>query len=249
MALILVTGGTGTLGTHVTPLLRAAGHDVRVLTRTPREGAGYVTGDLVRNEGLAEAVAGAEIVLHLAGGPKADDVAARHLVAAARDAGVAHLVHISVIGADRVPLAWLRTKLDAERAIEDSGIPWTILRAAQFHDLLFKVVAKMAKLPVLPVPGGLRFQPVDAREVAARLVELTLGTPQGHVPDLAGPKLYTLPELARPYLEARAKRRPRLPVRIPGKAGRAYREGANLTLKGATLGERTWEQYLTDHAA
>jgi len=184
---ILVTGGTGTLGRHVVPLLREAGREVRVLSRhahEPADGVTYVACDLRTGEGLDAAVAGVGTVLHLAGGPKGDDEATRNLVRAAQDAGVRHLVYISVIGADRVPLAWLRSKLAAERAITESGIPWTTLRAAQFHDLALLMAQKMAKLPVIPAPGGLRMQPVDAREVAARLVELTLGEPAGLVPDL-----------------------------------------------------------------
>lgn len=246
---ILVTGGTGTLGAHVVPLLRASGHDVRILTRHTRpatDGIDHVTGDLLKDEGVEAAVDGVEAVLHLAGGPKGDDRATRALVRAASGAGVRHLVHVSVIGADRVPLAWMRTKLESERAVADSGIPWTILRAAQFHDLVLTMVEKMAKLPVFPVPGGMRLQPVDAREVAARLVELTLGTPSGLVPDLAGPHLYDLAALARPYLRRTGRRRPMLPVRIPGKAGRAYRAGANLAPAGAEAGKRTWEEFLAE---
>ncbi len=246
---ILVTGGTGTLGGHVVPLLRASGHEVRILSRSPRpaaDGVEYVTGDLLTGEGVAAAVAGARTVLHLAGGPKGDDEAAHTLVRAASRAGVRHLVHISVIGADRVPLAWMRAKLESERAVAESGIPWTTLRAAQFHDLTLTMVEKMAKLPVFPVPGGLRLQPVDSREVAARLVELTLGGPSGLVPDMAGPHVHDLAALARPYLRLRGRRRPMLPVRIPGKAGRAYRAGANLTVTGAETGKRTWERFLEE---
>ncbi|MGY1999195.1 SDR family oxidoreductase [Streptomyces rochei] len=182
---LLVTGGTGTLGRHVVPLLRAAGHEVRVLTRHPRpdaDGVTHVTGDLLTGEGVEAAVAGAHTVLHLAGGPKGDDVATRALVGAARGADVRHLVYISVVGADRVPLAWLRTKLESERAVADSGIPWTAL--------------------------------------------------------------------VRPYLALHGRRRrPHLPVRIPGKAGRAYREGANLTLEGAATGRLTWEEFLAERVA
>lgn len=244
---ILVTGGTGTLGGHVVPLLRASGHDVRILTRHARpatDGIAYVTGDLLKGEGVEAAVDGVETVLHLAGGPKGDDEATRTLVRAASRAGVGHLLYISVIGADRVPLAWMRTKLESERAVAGSGIPWTTLRAAQFHDLAFTMVEKMAKLPVFPVPGGLRLQPVDAREVAARLAELALGAPSGLVPDLTGPDVHDLAALARPYLGLLGRRRPMLPVRIPGKAGRAYRAGANLTLDGAQAGKRTWKEFL-----
>ena len=246
---ILVTGGTGTLGGHVLPLLRASGHDVRVLTRRARpatDGVEYVTGDLLKGEGVEAAVDGVATVLHLAGGPKRDDEATRTLVRAASRAGVRHFLYISVIGADRVPLAWMRTKLESERAVSDSGIPWTTLRAAQFHDLALTMVGKMAKLPVFPVPGGLRLQPVDSREVAARLAELTLGDPSGLVADMTGPDVHDLTSLARPYLRLRGRRRPMLPVRIPGKAGRAYRAGANLTLEGAEAGKRTWEEFLRE---
>ncbi|GAA3829293.1 NAD(P)H-binding protein [Streptomyces coacervatus] len=247
---ILVTGGTGTLGGHVVPLLQAAGREVRVLSRSARsaaDGIEYVTGDLLKGEGIRAAVSGTDTVLHLAGGQKGDDEATRTLVRAAQASGVRHLIYISVIGADRVPLAWMRTKLDSERAVADSGIPWTTLRAAQFHDLALTMVEKMTRLPVLPAPGGLRLQPVDSREVAARLAELTLGDPAGLIPDLAGPRLYDIPALALPYLELRGRRpRPKLRVRIPGKAGRAYRAGENLTPAGAEVGKRTWEEFLAE---
>lgn len=246
---VLVTGGTGTLGRLVVPLLRDTGSDVRVLSRhahQPEDGIEFVTGDLLRNEGIERALHGVDTVLHLAGGPKGDDEATGNLVRAASRAGVGHLVYISVIGADRVPLGWLRSKLGAERAVADSGVPWTTLRAAQFHDLVLKVVQAMAKLPVVPIPGGLRFQPVDARDVADRLVGLTLDRPAGLVPDLAGPTVYGMADLVRGYLRARGKSRPMMPVRIPGKAGRAYRAGANLSLEGADVGKRTWEEFLAE---
>ena len=126
---ILVTGGTGTLGAHVVPLLRASGHEVRILTRHARsatDGIDHITGDLLKDEGVEAAVDGVETVLHLAGGPKGDDRATRALVRAATGAGVRHVVHISVIGADRVPLAWMRTKRESERAVADSGIDFPV---------------------------------------------------------------------------------------------------------------------------
>ncbi|WP_331723614.1 MULTISPECIES: SDR family oxidoreductase [unclassified Streptomyces] len=247
---ILVTGGTGTLGGHVVPLLLDAGHHVRVLSRHGREDGGgveYVAADLLRPEGLGLAVDGADVVLHLAGGPKGDDEATTNLVRVASDVGVRHLVYVSVIGADRVPLGWFGAKLAAEQAVRLSGIPWSGLRAAQFYDLILLMAQKMTKLPVVPVPAGLRFQPVDSRDVAARLVELTLGEPSGQAPDLAGPKTYGMGDLIRTYLQARGTRRLLVPVPLPGKAGRAYRAGENLCLDGtATLGERTWEAFLAE---
>lgn len=249
-ATILVTGGTGVLGSQVVPLLQGAGQAVRVLSRHEREPGDrveHVAVDLMTGDGLDDALAGVRTVLHLAGGPKGDDVATENLVRAAQRAStVEHLVLISVIGADTVPIGYFTRKAQAERIVVGSGIPYTILRAAQFHDLTLKTVRTMAKAPVLPAPGGVRWQPVASHEVAARLAELTLGRPAGRVADLAGPRTYTLEELQRSYLTAVGKRRVRLPIRVPGKAGKAYRSGANLTVR-AQAGTETWEQFLATH--
>jgi uncharacterized protein YbjT (DUF2867 family) len=254
---ILLTGGTGTLGRQMLPLLRAAGQKVRVLSRLAREdadGVEYVTGDLATGAGIETAVTGVETVVHCAGGAKGDDVKARHLVGAAAGAGVRHLVYISVVGADRVPMSgradrvmfgYYAAKHGGERAVAESGIPWTTLRATQFHDLMRRTAAQLAKLPVLPVPSGMRVQPVDSGEVAARMVDLALGAPAGLVPDLGGPRVYGMDELIRDYLRAAGKRRLILPMRMPGRAAAAMRAGANLTTTGMT-GRRTWEEFLRD---
>ena len=244
---ILLTGGTGTLGRQVLPLLRAAGHDVRVLSRQPHDGGDgvqYRRGDLRSGRGVDDAVAGVHTVVHLAGGPKGDDVATRTLSRASARAGARHLVHISVVGADRVPVAWFRMKAAAEREVSGCGVPWTTLRAAQFHELVLTVARKMSRLPVLPVPGGLRFEPVDSGEVARRVAELALGSPAGLVRDLAGPEVVGVGDLVGGYLEATGRHRPRLGVRLPGAAGRAYRAGDNLAGPGADRGTRTWADFL-----
>ena len=257
---VLVTGGTGTLGRLVVPRLRAAGCEVRVLSRRRRElgeGIEVVTGDLATGEGIDAAVAGAGVVVHCAGSRKGDEVKAGHLVRAASPAGVRHLVFISVVGADRVPqtgrldramFGYFGTKLAAERVVAGSGLPWTTQRATQFFDLVFLTVSQLARLPVAPVPAGIRFQPIDAGEVAERLVELALGTPSGLVPDLAGPRIYELADLLRGYLRATHRRRPLLPLPVPGRAARALRAGANLALDRA-VGRRTWEEFLADRVS
>jgi uncharacterized protein YbjT (DUF2867 family) len=256
----VVTGGTGTLGRLVVPRLRDAGCMVRVLSRRGREaaeGIEFVTGDLATGEGIDGPVEGAEIVVHLAGSTKGDEDKARHLVQAASRARARHLVYISVVGADRVPVVsgvdramfgYFASKLAAERVVADSGLPWTTLRATQFHDLTLKTARQMTRLPVIPVPAGFRFQPVDADEVAARLVELALGTPAGLVPDMAGPRVYEMAELLRGYLRARRTHRLIVPVRLPGKAARAFRDGANLAPERA-VGRRTWEEFLADRVS
>jgi uncharacterized protein YbjT (DUF2867 family) len=261
---VLVTGGTGTLGRRVVPRLRDAGYGVRVLSRPASagaeasraggEGIELVTGDLSTGLGVEAAVAGVELVVHLAGTAKGDEVKARQLVKAASRAGVRHLVFISVVGADRIPVTsavdramfgYFAAKRAAEQVIAGSGLAWTTLRATQFQESLVLAVRQLARLPVVPVPAGWRFQPVAATEVAARLVELALGAPAGLVPAMAGPREYELAELVRGYLRATHRRRLILPVWTPGKAARAFRAGANLAPERA-VGRRTWEELLAD---
>ncbi|MDR5701833.1 SDR family oxidoreductase [Agromyces aerolatus] len=252
-ASLLVTGGTGTIGRRTVPLLRDAGREVRVLSRHPRAatpGVEQVAGDTVSGAGLEAAFAGVTTVLHLAGGAKGDDVAARRVVAAASRARVSHLVLISVIGADAMPIGYFRAKAEAERVIAGSDVPWTILRVAQLHEFVLPVVRGMTRLPVLPVPGGLRFEPVHVDEVAARLAELALGTPAGRAADLAGPEVLDVRQLAERYAGAFGRaRRPALPIRIPGAVGRAYRTGANLAHGPALRCQRTWADFAAGLAA
>lgn len=256
---ILLTGGTGTLGRLLLPLLRDAGRPVRVLTRHRPAGGGdgadYVTGDLATGDGVADAVRGAETIVHCAGSARGDEDKARNLVREAVRAGAKHLVYISVVGAERVPVTsavdramfgYFAAKRAAEVVVAGSGIPWTTLRASQFHELTLATVRQMAKLPVIPVPAGVRFQPVDGADVAARMAELALGEPAGLVPDLAGPRVYGMGELVRSYLRATGKRRLLVPLRLGGGAYRAVRAGANLAPDHAT-GRRTWEQFLAEH--
>jgi uncharacterized protein YbjT (DUF2867 family) len=251
---ILVTGGTGTLGRRLVPRLTAAGATVRVLTRHGRpdeDGVRYLTGDLSSGDGVEAAVDGVGTIVHCAGGNKGDDVLTRNLVRAVK--GTPHLVYISVVGADRIPIVsaadramfgYFGSKLATERVVAGCGLPWTTLRATQFHDLILMTVRQLARLPVVPAPVG-RFQPVEADEVAARLVELALGEPASLVPDMGGPRVYTVAELIRGYLRATGRRRPILPIRVPGRAARAVREGANLAAEHA-VGKRTWEEFLAE---
>ncbi|WP_129669621.1 SDR family oxidoreductase [Phytoactinopolyspora endophytica] len=254
---LLLTGGTGTLGRLIFPRLQDAGRKVRVLSRSRHEsgdGVEYVTGDLATGDGLERAVDGISTVVHCAGTAKGDEDKTRNLVQAASAAGVQHLVYISVVGVERIPVVsrtdramfgYFASKLAAEKVIAGSGLPWTTLRATQFHEAMLAMIQQMARLPVVPAPSGFQFQPVDGAEVADRLVELSLGEPAGLVPDLAGPRVYKMAEMVRTYLRASHRRRLVLPVKAPGKAARAYRSGANLAPDRA-VGRRTWEKFLDE---
>jgi uncharacterized protein YbjT (DUF2867 family) len=186
-----------------------------------------------------------DTIVHLAGDAKGDDEKARTLVKAAKRAGNPHIVYISVVGADQKSFAYFGFKRGAEQVIAESGLPWTTVRATQFHDLVLTLAKTLAKLPIVPVPTGFRVQPIDARDVATRLVELAQGEPAGLVDDIAGPKIYTLKEIISSYLRAADRRRPMLPLHLPGNAARAFRTGVNLAPANAT-GAHTWEAFLAD---
>jgi uncharacterized protein YbjT (DUF2867 family) len=255
---ILVTGGTGTLGRLVVRRLGDAGYKVRVLSRRSHksgDGTEFTIGDLATGEGIEPAVDGAETIVHLAGSARGDEDKTRNLVrATSSQTRLPHLVYISVVGAQRIPIGsrvdramfgYFASKLAAEKVIEDSGLPWTTLRPTQFYDLILMVAKQMTKLPVIPLPAGFCFQPVDAGDVAGRLVELTLGEPAGLVPDMGGPRVYGAAELLRGYLRATKQRRLIVPVWLPGKAAREFRAGANLAFEQA-VGQRTWEEFLAE---
>ena len=164
---------------------------------------------------------------------------------AAKDAGVRHLILISVVGADAMPIGYFRAKAKAESAIEESGVPWTVLRAAQLHEFVLPVIRGLSRLPLLMMPGGLQFEPVHVDEVATRLAEITLGSPAGRVADIAGPEVLNIRQLADAYADATGRRsRPGLPVRMPGAVGRAYRAGSNLASAPAQRGQRGWSEFL-----
>ena len=221
MQRILVTGGAGHLGRLVVQHLNAAGYPVRGMSRrtSPGEewpGTEWVQADLVTGAGVAEAVAGMDVVVHLAGKGnwQVDFEGTRRLLEAARAAQVAHVVFISVVGIDRVPWAGGKAKLASEDLIAHSGIPWSILRATQLDygiDLLLRMMTKLPLVTLLPT--DLPLQPVDEEEVAERLCAIVQAGPSGRVPDMGGPEVYTSGELARIWLRQR------------GCAGRSFPSG------------------------
>ena len=253
---ILVTGGTGTLGRLVVLHLVGSGHAVRVLSRRAHEaadGAEFAKGDLTTGAGIEAALDGVGAIVHCASSRKGDASATRSLVRAASSvAATAHIVYISIVGVEGFKFSYYRSKLEAERVVEGSGLPWTTLRATQFYDFVFAGAQKVVKLPVVLVPAGFLSQPVDTDEVAARLVELVLDKPAGRVPDMGGPQVLTFEEVVRSYL--RAMHRRRLVLRVPVPGTRAVREGGLLvssdqTTTGYVLGRRTWEEFLSDRVS
>ena len=130
----------------------------------------------------------------------------------------------------------------------DSGLPWTILRATQFYDMILSGAKQLAKLPVVPAPAGFEVQPIHPDDVAARLVELAIGEPAGRTADLGGPEKYSFADLLRVYMRVTRRRRPIIQVWMP-RLGK-IRDGALLpnrgTAPGRVVGHRTWEEFLTE---
>lgn len=241
---MLVIGGTGTLGSVVVDHLLTAGADVRVLSRGRRPhhpDVEHVTGNVRSGDGLDAAVSGVDTIVACV-----DPV--ERVVTAAKRAGSPHLVYISIVGVDRVPFPYYRHKLADERLIAASGLPWTVLRATQFHDLIALLLRMLAKPPVMVLPAGFVDQPVDVREVGERMARLALDEPAGRAPDFAGPQVRTLDDLARSYLAMVGKRRPIIPVWLPGKTFRAFRAGGH-TAPDHAAGTITFEDYMSEQLA
>ncbi|GAA2837289.1 SDR family oxidoreductase [Crossiella cryophila] len=252
MSVVLVTGGSGTLGRAVVRGLVRAGHQVRLTSRSPRPaetdpGIDWHTVDYATGEGLDAACTGVDSIVHTATAVnrKRDVELTRTVVEAAVRARAPHLVYISIVGVDRIPFPYYRGKLEAETVVRESGLPWTILRTTQFHDLVLQVVSGLAVLPIMPVPSGIRVQPVEVTEVAERLITLATGRPAGNVPDLGGPETHLVADLARLYLRQQGKRRWLVPMRFPGKVFTTYRNGEHLAPEHAD-GTVTFAEFLAE---
>lgn len=241
---ILVTGGTGRLGRALVPQLLSAGQTARVLSRKPPSDTYRCRGDLLTGEGLEEAVDGVGVIVHCAtGNGRADIEGTRNLIRAAVRAGRPHLVYVSIVGVDRVDTPYYRAKLACEQLVKRSGLPWTIQRTTQFHELIVWMCTSRRWLPMIVMPSGVSFQPVDAGEVAARLAELAGAPPAGRVPDMGGPQVRAAADLARAYARSRSSHRPVVSVPMPGAGVRGFREGGHLAPEH-TDGRITFEQFL-----
>lgn len=265
MTEILVTGGTGALGSQLVPRLLAAGHNVRVLSRRERlslpAGAHAVRGDLVNGDGIAGAVAGVDVIVHCATGAadggvrglmykptvRSDVEPTKALLEAAKQSGVPRFVYISIVGVDKIPLGYYRGKLDCERAIESSSLPYTILRTTQWHTLAWEFCRRLTASPLAVIPKGVRLQLLDPSEVAARMASLIDSGTVGHAPDMGGPAVLGFRDIVREYLSATNTRRAVLQLPLPGKAMAGFRAGHNLTLAHSD-GRMTWREWLAENA-
>lgn len=240
---IAVVGGTGLVGRYVVDAVAGAGQEPVVLARS--RGVDITTG-----AGLAHALDGVDAVVDVSNittNRRAVSVdffttGTTHLLSAEQHAGVRHHVVLSIVGIDRVDLGYYEGKRRQEELVLDGPVPRTVLRATQFHEFAGQLLARV-RGPLALVPR-MRIQPVAAREVAVALTALALGPAVGSAPDLAGPQVHEVVDLARRLVRARGRRRVVLGVRLPGAAGHALASGSLLPATSGARGTQTFDQWL-----
>ena len=233
------------MGRHVVERARAAGHDVVVLARS--QGV-----DVASGQGLEQALEGVNAVIDVLSistlsteeSTRFFETTTRALLAAAERAGVSHHVALSIVGIDGATEGYYVGKLAQEALVEKGPVPWTILRATQFHEFATQLYGR-AKIGPFHVAPRMRTQPVAALEVAEALVELAAQPPAGRVPDLAGPREESMVDMVRAYARARGNRLWIPAISLPGAAGRAQRDGSLLPGPGARLGRQTFAEWVS----
>ena len=249
---VLLFGGTGHLGRDLTHAALSEGISLRVVSRHSRppnapEALGWSVADLATGEGVSESLEGEHTVIFAAGNPKnhaaVEVEGMRRLMSSAIDREVAHIIFVSIVGVDRLPVPYYRTKVAAERIIAGAGIPYTILRATQFHYFVDMMLSALGRVPfLLPVPKGFRVQPVATSDVAHRVLRCLAEGPKGLLPDFGGPEVFPVEEAASLWRDAVGSRKAVLPVPVPGGVGSAFRRAYNTNADGelGTLGWREW---------
>jgi uncharacterized protein YbjT (DUF2867 family) len=201
---IVVIGGTGLIGTKLVSKLRERGHEA--LAASPSSGVNTITG-----EGLAEALAGAQVVVDVSNSPSWEDKAvleffetsSRNLLAAEAGAGVGHHVALSVVGTERLLQGgFFRAKMAQEELIQASNIPYTIVRSTQFFEFVNGIAQSAIDGQMVRLSAAL-IQPIVSDDVAAALAEVTLGAPVNGTIEIAGPERLGLDELVRRFLRAK----------------------------------------------
>jgi uncharacterized protein YbjT (DUF2867 family) len=246
MTTIAVAGGTGVLGSQVVDAVRRRDLTPVVIARS--HGV-----DLTTGAGLDEALVGVDAVIDASNVAALRaktaiaffETATGQLLAAEERAGVRHHVAVSIVGCDRVDLGYYFGKRRQEELVRSGPVPWTIVRATQFHEFAGQILERSPG-PVGLVPKMLS-QPVAARELADLLVEVALGDPIGLAPDVGGPEQHLISDLARRLVAHQGQRTKVVAVPLPGKVGRQVAGGGLLTGAGATILPMTYDEWLADN--
>jgi uncharacterized protein YbjT (DUF2867 family) len=245
---IAIAGGTGTLGSHVATHLRSRGHEVRVLSRSAPE---YRV-DLVTGAGLEPALRGCDVVVDASNNASRKAAAVLvegtgRLLDAEQAAGVSHHVCVSIVGCDQVPVGYYRVKTEQENLVARGPVPWTIVRATQFHEFLADILGAAARWRALPAPHAL-LQPVACAEVARYVADIAEQPARRAGTSIAGPEVTELRTLARTWRSVTGRRLALIPLRVPGRIGRALRSGTLTTRQAEVTGHVPFAAWLEAEA-
>jgi uncharacterized protein YbjT (DUF2867 family) len=247
---IVVIGGTGLIGSKVVTNLRERGYEV--VAASPDSGVNTLTG-----AGLAEVLEGASAVVDVSNSPSFEDAAVmeffetstRNLLAYEAAAGVGHHVALSVVGSDRLPdSGYLRAKLAQEKLIEESAIPYSIVRATQFFEFLERIADSATEGNTVRLPS-VGFQPLAADDVASQVAKVAMGSPLNGTVEIAGPEQFRFDEFISRGLNARKD--PREVIADPHALyfGAELSERSLVPNDGALLGATRFEDWLNRNAA
>jgi uncharacterized protein YbjT (DUF2867 family) len=241
---IAIAGGTGTLGRRVAEELRSRGHEVRVLSRSSAE---YRV-DLTTGEGLGAALEGCHVVTDVTNNSSRNAAqtlvdGSRRLLEAGQAAGVRHHVGVSIVGCEKVPMGYFQVKAEQERVVEQGPVPWSLVRATQFHEYVATMLDAGARWRILPVPRA-ALQTIASAEVAPVVADVAEGVPLRGRVEVAGPEVDDARELARTWRSVTRRRALLLRVPLPGKLGRALRGGVLTTEQPDVRGTTPFEKWL-----
>jgi uncharacterized protein YbjT (DUF2867 family) len=244
MTNILITGGTGNLGKSLTKLLDEKNIPYIVGSRSNKSNARNIAVmDLLKKEGIKEAVQGKEIIFHLATDLKKDTEATQNLLEAIDKKSNVHLIYISIVGIDKVPFNYYQQKLASENAIKASGIPFTILRATQFHEFIHQIISTFLKYRIGLLPKKVVSQPIQTEVVAKELYRLSLEQSANKTYEIGGVEALTLEQMVMEWQLLTGKKRWILNFPIFGSLGKTFRNGS-LTTSHKTTESITWKQWL-----
>jgi uncharacterized protein YbjT (DUF2867 family) len=266
MDTVLVTGGTGHLGRDLVSRLKES-YRVRVLARSAGSDPDveWIRGDLATDDGIGDALAGSQTVIHaatlspaarrgyivpkdlLSSPSDVDRDGTARLLDKAGAAGVSHFIYVSIVGIDKPRVPYLRRKLEAEYLVRQGPVPWSIARATQFHWLLDRMLGKMSRLPMVPLPD-MQAEPVDTTDFADYLVEAVGSGPSGRLADYGGPEVLTFAGVFDQWQQIRQRHARTMRIPLPSMTSEAA-SVMSVSGPGSSHGIITWSDWLRTHPA
>lgn len=256
---VLITGGRGHLGNLIVQSFSNKGQPVRVLTRqhvsSTESALQYHYGDLAKNIGLEDAVKGIDTIIHCASNPAdfehTDIQGTKNLLNALDKHCVKHFFYISIVGVNQSNYPYYQAKLKAEQIIAASGIPYSIIRATQFHSFVINLIRSCVidtslQDNIITMPSSLRFQPIDTMEVADLAVTLSLLSPCGLYPDVGGPEIRSFDSMAESFIKKTGTGKKLQAIHTNNERHNLFRSGINLCADNK-FGKTTFEDYLERH--